>query len=219
MPVSVMRAATMLRRTSGFFQSNGEPFGTRRISAPHSSRHSHDLLLPDVLADRHADLDAAEVDRARQRPGVEHALLVEHAVVRQIDLVAHRRDAAAVDQRHRVVDLVLVRPDAADDHRRPRLKLMRQGFNRCARGRSEGRLAHQVLGRIAGDVQLGKRTRSAPAGSRARARVLQLLDVAGDVAEHRVELRQRDLELCYIRHGGILWPRPHLAQRAVACLI
>ena len=172
------------------------------------------LLLPDVLADRHADLDTAEIDRPRQRTGVEHALLVEHAIVRQIDLVAHRRDAAAVDQRHRVVDLVLVRPHTANDHRRPGLKLMRQGFNRCARGRSEGRLAHEVLGRIAANVQLGIEDQVGAFRSRACARLLQPLRVAGDIAQHRVELCKRNFQMGCIGHGRILGLPSHLTQRA-----
>src|SRR5690606_31759708 len=43
------------------------------------------FICPDVFADGHADLDAAEVDRTGKRARVEHALLVEHTVVWQID--------------------------------------------------------------------------------------------------------------------------------------
>ena len=45
---------------------------------------------PDVLADRHADAHAAYVERPRHGTGREQALLVEHAVIGQIDLEPHR---------------------------------------------------------------------------------------------------------------------------------
>ena len=42
------------------------------------------FLEPGILADRHADPDAADRHRARGGPAREHALFVEHAVVRQV---------------------------------------------------------------------------------------------------------------------------------------
>ena len=56
------------------------------------------LLAPDVLADRDAEPNAAEIDRAGQRPGRKHPLLVEHAVIRQIDL---ETQSAAIRPRSR----------------------------------------------------------------------------------------------------------------------
>ena len=51
-------------------------------------------------------------------PGVEDALLVEHAVVRQVDLVAHGRDLAAVEQQMTSCELAVLAPGRADDHAR-----------------------------------------------------------------------------------------------------
>jgi hypothetical protein len=42
------------------------------------------LVVPDVLADRHPDPYTAELDRPRQRTGLENAFFVENAVIRQI---------------------------------------------------------------------------------------------------------------------------------------
>src|SRR5262249_10168077 len=52
---------------------------------------------PDVLADGRAELHPAEVDRLGHRACGEHPLLVEHAVIRQIVLVANGLDAPAVE--------------------------------------------------------------------------------------------------------------------------
>ncbi len=74
---------------------------------------------PDVLADRHADAYAAKDDRPRRRPRRRHALLVKNAIIGQIDLEAHRFDAAAVEERHRVVELAVLDPGQAHQRRRP----------------------------------------------------------------------------------------------------
>ena len=67
---------------------------------------------PDVLADRQADAHAAEIHRPGQRPRLEHADLVEDAVIRQLDLVADGGDAARLQEQHAVVQPGLVDPRA-----------------------------------------------------------------------------------------------------------
>ena len=163
-----------------------------------------DLVGPDVLADRHADLDAAKQDRSRQRAGVEHALLVEDAVVRQIDLEAHRRDPSAVEQRHRVVDLAGVGPHAADEHGGAGPEIGRELLDRGAAGGGERRLAHQILGRIAADVQLRQHEQIGALPRRVGTRANELFDVAGEIAENGIELGKRDLQGVGggVRHGA-----------------
>ena len=78
-------------RRSSLSSSYGLPLGTSSISAPASARCGADRLEPDVLADRHAELDPAQLDRLGQRPGGEHALLVEGAVIGQFVLERPRR--------------------------------------------------------------------------------------------------------------------------------
>src|SRR5207245_4978618 len=51
-----------------------------------------DVGAPDILADGNADPYAVEHDRPRHGSRREHAFLVEHAGVRQIDLEALRLD-------------------------------------------------------------------------------------------------------------------------------
>ena len=139
---------------------------------------------------------AAEIHRPRHRPRREHALFVEHAVIRQIDLEAQRRDRAAVEQRHRVVELAAVDPGRADQQRRTAVgRFARQRFDRGAAGGLEGRLEHQVLGRIAGDEQFGENDQIGALRGRLDARAAHFLGIAGDIADSRVELRDRDREL------------------------
>ena len=133
-----------------------------RISPPVSARHLDHVLVvapigPGILADRQAEPHAAEVDRAGHRSRREHALLVEHAVVRQVDLETDGLDAAAGEQRIGIVELAVLDPGRADEHRRAAVAgLARQTLDGGAASGLERRLEHQILGRVAGDEQLGK---------------------------------------------------------------
>ena len=155
--------------------------GTISSSAPALRQRLAHLLAPDVLADRHAELDAAEGDRRRQRAGGEHPLLVEHAVIRQIVLVAHRLDAAAVEQRHRVIDERRIAPWQAHQHGGAAiLGVAGQRLARLARRFLQGRLQHQILDRVAGEKQLGKGDQVGAGFGRARARLAGSLQIALD---------------------------------------
>ena len=148
---------------------------------------------PGVLADRQAEPHAAEIHRPRQRPGSEDALLVEHAVIRQIDLEAQRLDAAAGEQRIGVVELAVFDPGRADQHRRPAVGgLARQRLDRGPAGRLESRLEHQVFRRIAGDEQFGKSDDVGTIVRGAGARLAGKLQIAGNIADDRIELRYRN---------------------------
>ena len=124
-----------------------------------------DFGTPDVLADRNADPHALDQNRARHRTRLEHAFLVEHAVVRQIDLEAHRLDHAAAEQHIGVVELAVLDPWRADQHAGPLGALARQRLDGGAAGRLERRLEHQVFRRIAGQNSSGNATRSAPSAA------------------------------------------------------
>ena len=105
------------------------------------------FFQPDVLADRHTDADAFDRHRPRGRPAREQALLVEHAVIRQIALVAERGDPPAVEQRASVKELALVDPGGADQHRGPAIGgFLRQAFD----GRPTGRLERSLSTRSSG---------------------------------------------------------------------
>jgi hypothetical protein len=150
---------------------------------------------PDVLAHRNADAHAAQDDRSRQRPRLEHALLVEHTVVRQIDLVARGRDLAAFEQKISIVELAVLDPRRPDQHGRPAVpRLAGQRLDRGAAGGLECGLEHEVFGWVTRDEQFGEHHHIGALPRRGRARAAHLLGIAGDIADSRVELRKRDGE-------------------------
>ena len=131
-----------------------------------------DLGGPDVFADRHADADAAHVQRTRHRPDRENALFVEDAVVRQIRLEGDGLDAAAVEQRDGVVDFTLVAPDRADQDGGAFGAGCGKPFQPFARRVLKRRLQDQIFRRIAVEEQLGEHDTSAPAPWREHGRRL-----------------------------------------------
>ena len=164
------------------------------------------FLQPDVLADRHPDPDAADGDGTGGRTAREQPLFVEHAVIRQVGLVADRRDAPAVEQRAGVIELAVLDPGAADQHGRAAVGgLPRQLLDGRAAGRLKGRFQHQIFRRIAGNEQFGQHHEIGAVGAALRARGAGLGGVAGDVAHRRVQLGQRDRKLIgSFGHGASL---------------
>ena len=115
-------------------------------------------------------LHAAQVHRPRHRPRREDALLIEHAVIGQIDLEAHGLDAAPIEQRHGVVDAV--RPPREPMSTRPIVCVSRASASqRRARRLLESGLQHQILGRIAGEKKLGEGDQVGARRGGARARL------------------------------------------------
>ena len=150
---------------------------------------------PDVLADRHADAHAAKDDRPRRRAGGEDALLVEHAVIGQVDLEPHRLDPPAVEERHGVVELAVLDPGQADQHRRPAVGgVARQLLASRAAGLLERGLQHQILGRIAGEIELRRQHDVGAEGGGLLARFAQAVAIARDVADDRGDLGERNDE-------------------------
>ena len=146
-----------------------------------------DFLTPDVFADRQPQPHAAEIHRPRHRSRREHPLFVEHTVIRQIDLETQRRDVAAVEECHRVVELAAVEPGRADQQRRAAGHgFPGQGLDRRAAGGLECRLEHQVLGRIAGNEQLGENDQIGALGRGGHASPAHFLGIAGDIADSRI---------------------------------
>ena len=148
---------------------------------------------PGIFADRQAETYAAEAHRPRHRTRSKHALFVEHAVVRQVDLVAQRLDLAAGEERVGVVELSLLDPRRAYQHRRSAVRsLARQRFDRGAAGRLKCRLEHQILRRIAGDEQFGEAENVGAVARGLRAGATRALQIAGHIADNGVELRDGD---------------------------
>src|ERR1700677_4532164 len=63
--------------------------------------------LPQVLADGQTDAVSGNLDRRPRGPGGEVALLVEHAVVWEMNLAIDRLDGAVAEHRGGVVDTVV----------------------------------------------------------------------------------------------------------------
>ncbi len=167
---------------------------------------------PDVLADADADVHAAddvqlEVLVARR----EVAGLVEHGVVRQVAL-AVGADHLAAGAHGGGVEQILVGVDVADDGGAAAGvlgELAERGFGVL----DELRLQHEVLGRIAGDRQLGECHDVATGRLGLVVGGEQLLDVAGEVADSGVELGER-----HPQHGhdsDVTRPSPH--RRSADC--
>ena len=189
-----------------------------------------DLFEPDVLADRQAQPQSAETDRARKRPDLEHAQLVEDAVVGQLDLVTQRLDLSAIEERHGVVALALMRPRRADDHAWAAIGgLGGESLDRFAACVLERRLQHQVLGWIAGDEQFGQNEQIGARRGRFRPRLPRLLEIAVNVADDRIELGDGELDrigqgCCHngrfspARDAGQSAPTPRVAAGKPACV-
>ena len=105
-------------------------------------------------------------------------------------------------------------PGQADEDRRaPVRRLARELLAGGAAGLLEGGLQHQVLGRVAGEVELRRHHEVGAEGGRLRARLAQPVAVAGDVADDEGDLREGDDEaVCGRGHGGDLKHAP--SQRA-----
>src|SRR5262249_27410302 len=152
------------------------------------------LGSPYVFADRNSQTHAAEIYWPRHRARRENTLFVEHTVVGKIDFVADCSDCAAVEQRHCVVKLVVIKPWRPDQQRRTRrCRFERKRFDRRAAFRLKRRFEHQILRRITGNKQLRKDDHVGTSCDRAR--TLHLFDIAGKVTNSRVELRNRDCKL------------------------
>ena len=134
-------------------------------------------------------------DRPRQRPAREDAVFVEDAVVGQLDLVAETRDGAIVEERDRIVDLTVLRPGGPDDDPRATVGgILGEGLDGGPAGVLESRLEDEVLGRIAGDEELGENQHVGAELRRFGARGPCLGEVAVDVADQGVELGNGDAE-------------------------
>ncbi len=180
--------------------SKGEPLMTISSSAPDSARVLAHVGEPHILADLEAEPHALVGDRAGRRPGCEDPFLVEHAVVRQLMLEADGGNAAFREEQGAVVELALPAPGRAQDDGGSAVgRLLGQRPYGAFDGIEEGRLQHQILGRVAGDHEFRCHKDIRPEPRRLRARRAQLGHVARDVADDGVELRQRDGEL--IGHG------------------
>ncbi len=145
---------------------------------------------PDVLADGEADLDPVDLDDRPAGAALEVAQLVEDPVVGQVDLAVDGLQAAVCQHRRGVVDVVGALGEA--DERHDALRVGRDPLDRRPRVGQEVLLEQQVLGRVAGDRQLGEERELRAGLARARELLANLGLVAGDVADGGVDLGEGD---------------------------
>jgi hypothetical protein len=91
------------------------------------------------------------------------------------------------------MDIAIMAPRRSDQQRRSaRGGVGRQIPHRLLTDIEKGRLQHQILGRIAGDEQLRTHQQIGALRTRRGEGRAQLADIAGHVADRRIELRQGD---------------------------
>ena len=114
-----------------------------------------------------------------------------------------------LEQEGRVEELVAAAPGCPQDHGRPAVRrLLGEILDRTLDRVRKSGLQDQIFGRIAGDDELGRDHEIGALLRRRGARAAEGRDVASDVADRRVELRQGDRE--DVGHG------PRAAQAAAA---
>ena len=134
-----------------------------------------------------------QAHRARDRAGLEDALLVEHAVVGQGMLVDPADDGAAGEHEGGVVEPAAVAPGGAHDQGRAAIGgVAGELVQGVARMLADGGLEHEVLGRIAHQEQLGQHDEIGPGRGPLRPQPPRQREVAGDVAHRRVGLGHGD---------------------------
>ncbi len=166
---------------------------------------------PDVLADRQAQSQPAKDHRLGQRSGGEDALFVEDAVIGQFVLGADGLDLTVRQQIDRVMD------HAVGTHRRRHQQggaaiggIGFQAVDRAFDRRQQARPQHQVLRRIADQHQFGKGDQRRAVRRRGRPRGADQRGIAFDIADGRVDLRQRQAEM--IGCAGDVMRRNHVCD-------
>src|SRR6185312_9740521 len=149
--------------------------------------------LPHVLADGHAGERLAQPEQEQVAARREVALLVEDAVVGQEPLAIDGLHAAVRTDRAGVVEVALERREADErgDPRRRRGDLV----ERASGGADEGRAQEEVLRGIARDRELGEEDEVGTCVPRLREPREDQRPVPLQVADDRVDLRERQPHL------------------------
>ena len=139
--------------------------------------------------------------------GHEVALLVEHRVVGQQLLAVDPGDGAVGADGRGVVEVV-VGLGEADDGDRTAVGGRGELGRRLHRRGDEARLQEEVLRRVAAHHELAEDDQVDALAGRARIGLGDLVDVAGEVADHRVQLGQRHPDRSHRASLGAALPSP-----------
>ena len=146
--------------------------------------------LPDVLADRGPDQALADAEQDQIAAGLEVPILVEDSVVRQEALVVEGLDLSVRTHRAGVVEVALEvrRADEAGDSLGLGCDQREAALGRAEKAGTE----QEILGRVAGDGQLGEEHEVGARGPRLLEPGHDLLPVPVEVADDRVDLGERE---------------------------
>ncbi|TPW13631.1 MAG: hypothetical protein FD129_1237 [bacterium] len=165
--------------------------GVRAIAA----RAARVLVIPDVLADRHADRLGLEPREGDGRRRLEVAILVEDIVVRKQGLPMNGNHLAAPDHPGLVeerLSRVGVGADGADHEAevRPFPRILDQERERFAAALDEGGAFEEVARGVAGQRHLGEDGHVGPAGRGARGPIVDTLSVALEISNDGIDLAE-----------------------------
>ncbi len=150
-----------------------------------------DDLLPNVLADRHTDLHAHELNRLGHRARRKDALFIKGAVIGQLVLQSSRKHAPAVRKDHRIVGRSGFTDDRSDEDRRSRLNRRRDQLVRAlVDSANELGFEDQIFGWIADKLKL--RAQQQVAVSRPSPHFQHRSGIALQVADALVHLGEGD---------------------------
>ena len=125
---------------------------------------------------------------------MKQAFFVEHRIIRQMMLVAHRH-LPAIGGDHAIVQLPAINQGRAKNQRRTAIGGQgNQIINHPARARQKRTLEHKIFRRIAGQKQLTGNNNICPRSRSFGARLLEKPGIARQVTHNWVQLRQRDFE-------------------------
>jgi hypothetical protein len=147
---------------------------------------------PNVLADRQAERRLAERKHARRLACSEIALFIEHLAVRQPLLVIGDLDAAAAQQRSRVVAQRATHLGMPHDRRQGQPRRQRRQFART--GAMKVGTQEQILRRIARQRQFRRQQQIGAQRVRLVGRGKNARGVAGEIADRAIELRDGYLQ-------------------------
>ncbi len=169
--------------------------------------------LPDVLADGQSDGLLADLEHRAAIARLEVALLVEDAVVGEEDLAIDRMHDAVGEHGGGVVDVgrALGKADDGNDPVGLRCELVQRRAGGC----QEALAQQQILGRVAGQRQLGKQHDIGAGLQRLLAPGANQRSVAGDVADGGVHLAEGQAHLSWRWRRA--WPR-HCRRPLCACV-
>jgi hypothetical protein len=144
--------------------------------------------LPHVFADRRADDDIAETQEVEVVAGREVAVLVEHAVVRQVALAVDALHLAVRKHEARVEEIgVEVR---RTDERRHAVRRARDLLDRAPGGAYETGAEEQILGGVPGDAKLREEHEIGVSLAGAAEPLDDASRVAVDVADDAIDLSE-----------------------------